>query len=135
MLTEFFFSYVNFFFEQGFFFAFCFIISIYRRATTFTAFYGPFNNSQFPNLPRQISRYLRGIITSSRTQFPFDVPLQITRFLSLHTREPTSLTLPAGLGKVPIRSRASSFGLSTHGLSDFQVSRVILGSDSFFSYE
>ena len=135
MLTEFFFSYVNFF-RTGVFFAFCFIISIYRRVTTFTAFYGPFNNSQFPNSPRQISRYLRGIITSSRTQFPFDIPLQITRFffLSLHTREPTSSTLLAGLGKVPIRSRASLFGLSTHGLSDFQVSRVILSSGSF-SYE
>ena len=89
--------------------------------TTFTAFYGPFNNSQFPNLPRQISRYLRGIITSSRTQFPFDIPLQITRFFSLHTREPTFSTLPTGLGTVPIRSRAChlSFHTQVVGFSSF----------------
>ena len=111
----------TFFSNRVFSFAFCFIISIYRRATTFTAFYGPLHNSQFSKLPRQISRYLRGIITSSRTQFPFDIPLQITRFFSLHTREPTFSTLPTGLGTVPIRSRA--FHLSFHtqvvGLSSF----------------
>ena len=99
-------SNINFRTGQIFFLPFCFIISIYRQATTFTAIYGPSHSGQFPEIPRQINRYLCGINTSSRTQFPFDIPFQNTRFFSLHTRVPIFSTLLTGLETVPIRSRA-----------------------------
>ena len=97
---------INFRTGQVFFLPFCFIISIYRQATTFTAIYGPSHSGQFPKIPRQISQYLCGINTSSRTQFPFDIPFQNTHFFSLHTRVPIFSTLLTGLETVPIRSRA-----------------------------
>ena len=55
--------------RTGFFFSlFGFIISIFRRAATFPTF-TVYSYHQFPYLTHQTSRYLRGIISSSRTQF------------------------------------------------------------------
>ena len=98
--------------RASFFLPFCFIISIYRQATTFTAIYGPSHSGQFPKIPRQINRYPCGINTSSRTQFPFDIPFQNTRFFRFTHRYLSSQPSSQGLKWSP--SEAERFIWISH---------------------
>ena len=86
--------------RTGFFFSlFGFIISIFHRAATFPTFM-VYSYPHFSYLTHQTSRYLRGIISSSRTQF-LSTPRSKSHVFSLHAQGPTSSTLLAGLSEAP----------------------------------
>ena len=132
--TEFFSLVCQFFFGTGvFFLAFCFIISIYRRATTLQFVTVRFNNCQCPNSPRQTNRYLGGINLSSRTRFPFDIPLQITRFF--HSTHGSLPPRPSSQGSARSPPEVERFIWVFHSrVIEFPVSRVFWAM-ILFSYE